>query len=352
MILFAVGRDAEKGDAHAVRTSIIARTCLTRGMEVSFLCTDQDVSAYLKAKGFSYVHETHDRRILKDTASQKPSFLVWDTGTPLKPGEVEYLHRHAIPVLEFDVSDGKSHADEVVNGFESRLRSATGREYRLVGPDYVVVDRNFCSAREWRRASSVLQNALGLFICLGGSDPSQLLEPTLEALTDIPSCRTIQIRAVAEFDRKDVKEIQKKFSAFRNIQIHASADAVLLAQLMRFSFLGIVSFGATLAGALAAELPVLMINPTEAHEEQATRLVRGTFAGVGKTLGCLPHIDWDRVRRELAALLDRRREIERMQVAATGLVDRQGAQRIARYLFNSVTAGRAANGGLVAISAK
>jgi len=103
---------------------------------------------------------------------------------------------------------------------------------------------------------------------------------------------------------------------------------------MRFSHLGIVSFGPTLVEAVAAELPVLLTNFTEADAECAAKVLKGVFAGVGKTFGYSPHIDWDAFRRELSYLLERPREIERMQTATHRLVDGQGAQRIARYMHN------------------
>jgi spore coat polysaccharide biosynthesis predicted glycosyltransferase SpsG len=334
MVLFAVGGCKEERYEHAIRASILAHTCMGRGLEVSFICAHGDVSAYLKRRGFSRIHVTDETHLLRDSASQGPSALLWDAGTPLGRKEVEYLHHNDVFVLEFDACDGTSYADEVVNGFEPTLHSATGRQFQLVGPKYFVLDNNFCNAREWRRASSVLQNGLGLFICFGGSDPGQLLESTLEVLTDIPACRSIQVRAVAGFDRSKEKDIRRRFPAFKNLQVHAEADAVLVAQLMRFSFLGIISFGSILVEAMAVELPVLMVSPTEAHEEYAARVLKGVFTGTGKTLGYSPRIDWNVLHRELAYLLDRPREIERMQAATHRLVDGQGAQRISRHLCN------------------
>ena len=334
VVLFAVGGGKEKGYGHAIRASILAHTCMGQGLEVSFICAHGDVSAYLKRRGFSRVHLTHEAHVLRDSASQRPSALLWDAGTPLGRKEVGYLHHNDVLVLEFDASDGTSYADEVVNGFEPTLHSATGRQFQLVGPKYFVIDNNFCNVREWRRASSVLQNGLGLFICFGGSDPGQLLESTLEVLTDIPACRSIQLRAVAGFDRRKEKDIRRRFSAFKNLQVHAEANAAIVAQLMRFSFLGIISFGTILVEAMAAELPVLMVNPTEAHEEYAARVLKGIFTGTGKALGYSPRIDWNVLHGELAYLLDRPREVERMQAATHRLVDGQGAQRISRYLYN------------------
>ncbi|HUJ90054.1 MAG TPA: hypothetical protein VLX12_07665 [Syntrophorhabdales bacterium] len=260
--------------------------------------------------------------------------LIWDAGRPLTHKEVVYLHQHGLFVIEFDASDGESYADEVVNGFEPTLHSALGRQYQLVGPDYFVVDKNFSNAKEWRRASSFLHNGPDLFICLGGENSEQLLQSAMEVLTRIPACRSIQIRAVAGSDGNGTKAIERNLSAFKSLQIYREADAALKAQLMRFSRLGIVSFGAILIEAMAAELPVLLINPTEAGEECAAKALKGALAGAGKTFGYYPQVDWDAFRRELTYLLERPREIERMQAATNRLVDGQGAQRIARYICN------------------
>jgi len=352
MILFTVDGGPKKGYGHAIRASVLAHTCMGRGLEVSFICAHGDVSAYLKRRGFPRIHLTDETHLLRDSAAQKPSLLVWDASTPLTLENIEYLHQHEVWVIEFDAPDGISHADEVVNGFEPVLHSATGLRYRLAGPDYFVIDKSFCNAKEWRRASSVLQNGLGLFVCFGGSDPGRLLESTLEVLADIPACRSVQIRAVAGFDEKKGKAVQRKFSQFKNLQVHAEADAALVAQLMRFSFVGIISFGTILVEAMAAELPVLMINPTTAHEDYAAKVLKGIFAGTGKTFGCLPHIDWNRFRQELTYLLERPLELERMQAATRRLVDGQGAQRIATDIYNVITRSGAQPGSLLSFSAR
>ncbi len=334
MVLFAVGGGKEKGYEHAIRASILAHACLMQGLEVSFVCADQDVYDCLIRRGSSRVHLTDESRLVTESALERPSLLVWDAARPLTRKEVMLLHQHEVLVIEFDASDGKSYADEAANGFEPALYSATGRQYRLAGPDYFVIDKSFSNAKEWRRASSFLRNGSDLFICFHGTEPEQLLQPTLEILAEIPACRSIQIRAMTGVDGKRGRAIQQKLSAFKNLQIYTEMNAALVAQLMRFSRLGIISFGPTLVESMAAELPVLLINFTEADEEYAAKLLKEVFAGVGKTFGYPPHIDWDAFRRELACLLERPREIERMQMATHRLVDGQGAQRIARYIHN------------------
>lgn len=334
MVLFAVDGGKEKGYEHAIRASILAHTCLMQGLEVSFVCADQDVYDCLIRRGSSRVHLTDESHLVTESGLERPSLLVWDASRPLTREEVAHLHQCDVVVIEFDASDGKSYADEAVNGFELTLHSATGRHYQLVGPDYFVVDKSFSNAKEWRRASSYLSNGQDLFVCFGGADPEQLLQSTLEVLAEIPACRSIQIRAMTGVDGKRGRAIQQKFSAFKNLQIYTKMNAALVAQLMRFSHLGIVSFGPTLVEAVAAELPVLLTNFTEADAECAAKVLKGVFAGVGKTFGYSPHIDWDAFRRELSYLLERPREIERMQTATHRLVDGQGAQRIARYMHN------------------
>jgi spore coat polysaccharide biosynthesis predicted glycosyltransferase SpsG len=153
---------------------------------------------------------------------------------------------------------------------------------------------------------------------------------------------------VAGFDAKRARAIQRQFSALGNLRVYAEADAAIMAQLMRFSYLGIVSFGTILVEAMAAELPVLLINPTEAHEEYAAKVLKGIFAYTGKTFGYSPYIDWDGFHREVSYLLERPREIERIQAATCRLVDGQGADRIARYIYNSKMKSRGENPEILA----
>jgi spore coat polysaccharide biosynthesis predicted glycosyltransferase SpsG len=336
MVLFAVDEGKEKQYKCAVRASIVAHTCLMQGLEVSFVCAGQGAYDSLEREGFLRIRLTDESRLMTDSASERPSLLVWDAGRPLTRKEVADCHQHDILVVEFDTADKKSYADEVVNGFEPTLYSALGRRYQLVGPDYFVVDKCFANAKEWRRASSFLGNGPDLFIRFHGVDSEQLLQQTLEVLAEIPACRSIQIRAMTEVDGKKGKAIQRRFSAFKNLQIYTEASAAFASRLMRFSRLGIISFGPTLAEAMAAELPVLLINSTEEDEERAAKALTKVFAGAGRTFGYSSKINWDAFRRELTCLLERPREIERMQTAANRLVDGQGAQRIARYIHNYV----------------
>jgi spore coat polysaccharide biosynthesis predicted glycosyltransferase SpsG len=334
MVLFAVDEGKEEYCGRAVRASILAHSCLMQGLEVAFVCADHEVYDCLKRGGFPRIHLTDEGGLLTDSVAESPSFLIWDAARPLTHKDVAHCHQHEVLVLEFDAADGKSYADEVVNGFEPTLFSALGRRYRLVGPNYFVVDKWFSNAKEWRRAETFLHKGTDLFICFHGAAPEQLLQPTLQALAEIPACRSIQIRAMTRLEGKEGRTLQRKFSAAKNLQIYTEANAALAAQFMRFSCLGIISFGPLLVEAMAAELPVLLINSTEANEERAAKALNTVFVGAGRTYGYSSKIDWDRFRRELPWLLKRPLEIERMQTAARRLVDGQGAQRIARYIHN------------------
>ncbi len=332
MVLFAVDGGKEEGYNHPARAALLADACLGRGLEVSFVCANQNAFDYVSKKGFSRVHLADAASLLAESISQGSSLLFWDAGRPLTKSEVAYLHQHDLFVIEFDASDGSSYTDEVVNGFEAVLHSAFGREYQLVGPDYFVVDKCFSNVKEWRRASSFLHNGPDLFICFSGENAEQLLQSTLAVLVDIPACRSVQIRAVAEFDRNRANAIERHFSAFKNLQIYREADAGLKAQIMRFSHLGIISLGAILVEAMAVELPVLLIHSAQSGEEQAAKAFTGVLAGAGRMVGHSSPVDWKGFRSDLTYLLDRPKAIERMQMATRGLVDGQGARRIARYV--------------------
>ncbi len=336
MVLFAVDEDKGKRQGHAVRASILAHTCLMQGLEVSFICADQGVYDCLIGGGFSRIRLTDRSALLAASETERPPLLVWDAARPLTRKEMASLHEHGTAVIEFDAPDSKSYADEVVNGFELTLRGALGQQYRLVGPDYFVVDRCFTNVKEWRRGSSFLQNSLDLLVCFDGPECEQLLRSTLEALARVPACRSIQIRAMAGVEEGRGRAIQRSFSALKNLQVYTGMNTALAAQLIRFSCFGIVSFGPPFINTMAAELPALLVNATQAEQESAEKALKGPFAGAGKTFGWASQVDWDALRAEVACLLQRPRETERMQTAARRLVDGQGAQRIARYIHTYI----------------
>ncbi len=331
MILFVVDEGEQKHRGRAVRASILAHACLMQGLEVSFVCPDQRVRDCLIREGCSEVRVVEERDMLAQSSREMPTVLMWDAARLLTESEVRLLHQHGTFVVEFDAPDRGSFADEVVSGFETILCSALGHRFRLVGPNHLIVDKCFANAKEWRRASSFLRYGIDLFICFNGADTEQLTM-TLEALAGIPACRSVQIRAMTGADAVKTGAIQRKFSALKNLQLYRGSNPALMAQLMRFSRLGIVSFGPLLAKAMAAELPVLLLNETETDEAAAARVLKNVFAGAGKTFGCASSIDWRMFRNEVSHLLERPREIERMQEAAHRLVDGRGAQRIARYV--------------------
>ncbi len=338
MVLFVVNERQQGYPGRAVRASILAHTCLTHGLEVSFICSGREVHDCLVREGSSGVRIVEEKRLVTESALEKPTVLVWDAPERLSDKDVRLFHQHHTFVIEFDAGNGESYADEVVNGFEPLLVSALGRRFQLVGPDHFVVDKCFVNAREWRRASSFLRNDFDLFLCFEGTDPEQLVA-TLDVLTEIPACRSVQIRLMSGLDETRSKTIQRHFSSFKNLQVYTGANPALMAQLMRFSRLGIISFGPLLVKAMAAELPVVLINSTEEEQEQAARVFGGVFTGAGKTFGYGPSVDWAAFRTHVALLLERPREMERMQEAAHRLVDGQGAQRIARYIQNYSTLG-------------
>jgi spore coat polysaccharide biosynthesis predicted glycosyltransferase SpsG len=305
---------------------------LEKRLEVFFVCASTEVYDYLQRAGFSLVKLTDTSRLVEESASQKPSLLLWDASRLLRANEVAYIQKCGAFIIEFDAHERKSHADEVVSGFERTLCGVSGRSYRLIGPDYFVVDSNFSNAKQWRRTSPFLHNRPDLFVCFSGEESELLLQSVLETLTDIPACRSLQIHAVAGFKGNKGRDIERSFSTFKNVRVYTEEDASLVARLMRFSSLGIVSFGPLVVEAMAAELPVLTINTREGERQYAEKVFQGIFAGAGISLGSSSSPDWTLFRRGLTWLLQSPQNLERMKVATRGLVDGQGAQRITRYI--------------------
>lgn len=337
MVLFVVEGGKEKGYGHVVRSTVLARACVQRGLDVSFACTNEEVVKAIRSRGEGFhVYAVPPKELIHHTLAVYPHVLVADAGKTFTAEEVKVLHQAGIFLIEWDASSGKSHADEVINGFEPALHGAKGHRYKLTGRDYFVVDELFSEAKAARGKAGPTKKLRRLFLCFGGSDPGELLEATLERMQEIPECLAATINAVAGFNEGKGRAVANRFSKLTGLHVHVNADAARVSQLMGSSDLGIVSFGSILVEALCTELPVFMINPTKAHEEYAARVLAGIFAGAGKSFGYQPRVRWDAFREELGATMREPQRVAPLQNAARGLVDGIGARRIAEHIYTLV----------------
>jgi spore coat polysaccharide biosynthesis predicted glycosyltransferase SpsG len=337
MVLFVVEGGREKGYGHVVRTTVLAHACMERGLEVSFACANPEVVKAIRSRGEGlHVYEVSPRELIQHILAVYPHVLVADAGKTFTSEEVGVLHQAGIFLIEWDAPGGTSHADEVINGFEPGLYGAKGHRYKLTGRDYFVVDELFSEAKSARVKTVPGKKLKRLFLCFGGSDPEGLLEATLETMQEIPECLRATIHAVAGFNEAKGRRVASRFSKLTGLHVHVNADATVVSQLMASSDLAIVSFGSILVEALCTELPVLMVNPTRAHEEYAARVLAGIFTGAGKSFGFPPRIRWDAFRQDLGSIMREPERIVPLQNAARGLVDGKGARRVAEHIHNLV----------------
>jgi spore coat polysaccharide biosynthesis predicted glycosyltransferase SpsG len=337
MVLFVVDGGKEKGYGHVVRTTVLARACVERGLDVSFACTNEDVVKAIRSRGEGFhVYAVPPKELIHHTLAVYPHVLVADADKTFTAEEVRVLHQAGIFLIEWDATNGTSHADEVINGFEPALYGAKGHRYKLTGRDYFVVDELFSETKSVRGKAGPAKKLWRLFLCFGGSDPGGLLEATLEHMQEIPECLAATIHAIAGFNEAKGRAVANRFSKLTGLHVHVNADAARVSQLMGSSDLGIVSFGSILVEALCTELPVFVINPTRAHEQYAAKVLAGIFAGAGRSFGCPPRVRWEAFREELGAIMGEPLRIVPLQSAARGLVDGKGARRIAEHIYTLV----------------
>jgi spore coat polysaccharide biosynthesis predicted glycosyltransferase SpsG len=333
MVAFFIDGGKEKGYGHLVREDILAHELLNKGIQVAFICTHRDALRYLDNKGFTHVFLAEPDNLLEKLLPLSPSILISDRTDTLSPKVVDELHQRNIFVIEFDRADGESWADEVVNGFETVLSGASSKQFRLVGKDYFVVNPVFALMKQSKKQKA-WQTDPTLFTCFGGSDPSNLLEPTLRILSDIPDYRDAEIHAVVGFEGGKMKVIREEYNVLKNPHLYANADATLIARLMSISHLCIIPFGTLLIEALTVEAPVFMINPSKAHEDYAKKVLKTIFEGVGETFGYHPVMDWEKLSQRFLFLRKNPEDLHKMSNASKGIVDGKGAYRVANFIHS------------------
>ncbi len=97
--------------------------------------------------------------------------------------------------------------------------------------------------------------------------------------------------------------------------------------------LAIASFGVTAYELAALGVPAMYLCLTDTHRESLQAFEKERIA---VSLGVPDETTWTRLATEAPALLNNRKELQKMSAAARGIMDGHGADRIVRTIVNHV----------------
>lgn len=205
-------------------------------------------------------------------------------------------------------------------------RSATGEASFLLGVQYALLKPEF-----WKVPSRVVRPRVrNLLVIFGGTDPFRLMPDLLKLLDDCPG--TFTVTAVVGPFFQNVSEIQSiADGAHRSVKLVHSPDSVR--DLMEEADVAISAAGQTLYELARVGTPTVAFSAASNQEGQLKALAE---AGCVRSIRDARRADLlPRVRDAIVWLLDDPAARAKMAEIGQGLVDGQGAFRVARAILKT-----------------
>jgi UDP-2,4-diacetamido-2,4,6-trideoxy-beta-L-altropyranose hydrolase len=190
----------------------------------------------------------------------------------------------------------------------------------LLGPKFVLLRREFDDWRNWKR--EVHPNAQRILVTMGGSDPANLTEIVLQALSEL-CLENVETVLVAGGSNPRIADLRDRAEQFHG-RLRVEVNPINMAELMAWADLAISAAGATCWEMCMLGLPALVIDAGECQVPLARELDRA---------GVAVHVPRDQITvrklttkfQELIASGQLRSGLSRK---ASGLVDGCGAARV------------------------
>ncbi len=200
----------------------------------------------------------------------------------------------------------------------------TGSARLLLGPEFVLLRREFMRLREWRRTVRV--RATNVLITLGGADALNMTCKVLEALARIPNALSVRVVVGSANQHVPLVERAAQMSPHDVTLLHGIRD---MPQHMQWADIAVCAAGSTVWEILFLQLPVIVGVLAENQFGIAQVLgQRGLAVNVGWYTACGPMELTNHVQELLSS------HAVRTRLARDGraLVDGQGAQRVAELM--------------------
>jgi UDP-2,4-diacetamido-2,4,6-trideoxy-beta-L-altropyranose hydrolase len=332
-ILFRVEAGPAVGGGHLMRCLALAHAHADRGGSAVFVTTGEAprLEERVGEDGFDVVHidsvpgsPRDASRTLEIAEHTRASFIVAD-GYAFGIAHHKKLRSSGIPVAAMDDSVGRrAHcADLVVNqnlhARESDYRDRAAHTQLLLGSEYVLLRREFVRFTKWRR--TIPTHGKRLLVTLGGSDPDNVTEGLIRALSNFGAVEATVVVGGANPHREELEALA--IASSPNIRVRS--DVRSMAALMARSDVAISSGGSTVWELAFMGLPSV-VGAATAGEELVLEGLKshGLFLPVGRFAG----IQGDDVLHRAMELLGDVRARTAMSSRARAVVDGRGASRV------------------------
>lgn len=306
------------GYGHLIRTSTVARECLTAGDEVVYLTRTPDAVA----------HQLPSEVTVAEVDSQSEQSQV-----------IEYIEEHGISAIFTDSFVVDTEYQERLSNTDAKVivrhnykdydvccdaliygeLHATEMEYNWIGskptlclgPDYILLREQFrkqMSENEKRQGSK--QRAL---ITMGGSDVNSTTPVVMRALAGFDGI----VDVVVGPGYSNKKEIRQSAGSI-DTEFNVIYDVQNMAEIMRRAEFAVTSTGGTVFELLATETPFIGIPQVDNQRERAAALKRRNLAAIINESGKL-----DQKIKKIESESYR----EKMRENMKGVVDGRGAER-------------------------
>lgn len=281
-MLFVVSAGGQWGFGHLQRMFLLAEK-LSPKFRISFLlnCSDSKAEKLVKEKGYavlSYdeVQEKvnakgpYDRVIIDIRDTSKDDMTVCKTFGPAfsfddmgEGGQAAFCNIKMLPALDSDL------------------------RFNFEGIEYLLLDS------ELKKKNKTLRKVKKILVTFGGSDPARLTNRVLEQITDKGFEITAVVGPFFQEKTREYADVEKVFSPESLAQLIDNADLV------------ITSFGMTFMESLYTNTPVLIINPSDYHNE-LTKKFKYPFL-----ISKLPELSFENIEKEIAEI-----EADKLQLQA------------------------------------
>jgi UDP-2,4-diacetamido-2,4,6-trideoxy-beta-L-altropyranose hydrolase len=214
-----------------------------------------------------------------------------------------------------------------VSAAASAYKSREPHSRLLLGPQYCLLRREFCSWREWKREiGPVAQRVL---VTMGGSDPDNFTGRAIEALDSIEDDRLEAVIVVGGSNERSAT-LERMVASVRSKKITFRQDVSNMAELMAWADVAVSAAGTTCWEICRLGLPALLIDLADNQTPVARELQR---RGCAIYLGGPKEVSAAKLAEQVERLRHSQEDRQLMSSRSRELVDGEGARRVVSILL-------------------
>jgi UDP-2,4-diacetamido-2,4,6-trideoxy-beta-L-altropyranose hydrolase len=345
-ILFRVDSSTQIGTGHLMRCLTLADVLQKKGSDVSFICRELPGNgcSFIEKKGYrvnriSYVgsDETMSKDAQATTAVLKQAGLVnWlivdHYGLDFRWEERIRALCNKIMVID-DLADRRHDCDLLLdqNLYEAMEKRydhlLPGTSAKLLGIQYALLRPEFAATRKLvvPRHGTVRR----ILVFFGGSDPTNETAKTLDAIR-LLGRDDIAIDVVIGEAHPHKDEIRNACNRLKQVTFYCQVDNI--AEIMAKADLSVGAVGSATWERFCLGLPTITIIIADNQQRLANDLCN---QGLLICLGNYRTVTARMIKEQLSSLMSSPGQLINMQQATMGLVDGEGANRVAANIMNA-----------------